>query len=371
MSESILALRAKGAPQFVTIDADKLLAVAVKAFEEETGRQLAPAQVENYVLEVCAYMMAIHAAEVQLALEQNLLAWSRAARIDAIGAERDTPRLPAERARGRVTLILDPALPLRTVEAGSRVQFAGRPGIVFELAEDLVAGNGRGSAEVYIVAALTGAAANGIASGTVGSMIDAVPEILTVTLTEGTAGGADEEADEPYIVRVAGAWERISRGGNAEANRVVALGYSADVIDVHVVRNADRELDFTFLMADGAPDASEVEAIEAYLMDGRLPQGETAHVFAPALDSREIDLNLAVTRAAAEAEAVIAVEAVLAIWRASLGGSIVPTEITTAAASVAGVVDASLPGVTYDAVAPNAVRDVTLGTVTVTLVSGD
>lgn len=75
-------LNAAGAPDFVTLEAQTLLDQAKAHFEAGTGRTLSPSQVEMYLLETIAYMLAVRGGEEQLAFENGLVAYARSDWLD-------------------------------------------------------------------------------------------------------------------------------------------------------------------------------------------------------------------------------------------------------------------------------------------------
>lgn len=358
-------LNTSGAPEFVNTDAQALLKLAISNFEVETGRVLSPSQVEMYLLETVAYMLAVRGAEEQLAIQDGYVAYAQSARLDLIGAERNTPRLLASpatttarfiRADNTVTRIRIPQ-GTRIGEAGGLVQFGTLAVAYIEV--------GQASVEVDVQATEVGIGGNSFAAGEISSIIDPVPGIASVTNLTATGGGADVEGDPRYRVRLALAFEGIGNGLSQERYVSDVLAWNARCIDVAVTRPQPGYVNIYPLMDTGAANAQELASLGAVFNGSNTHQGDFIQVFAPTSHDFSFELVLTVSDPDAASRAEDAVHAELNTWEAQLGGYIAPSELVRAARAIAGVLDADVPDLSFAVVSETAWRNCTGFVVTV------
>lgn len=350
----IQTLNDEGAPDFFEQRAERLLAEAIGHFEAATGRALAPSQVENYLLETIAYMLTIRAGESQSSVEQNLLAYAVGDRLDVIGADRATPRLQATFATVTARLA-GPFTSNRAIPEGFRINFGGA---VFAVRSETLAFNGAAFVDVELVSLGSGPVPTVLVIGDAGALVDTLPGVTSAVLSTLPVGGALREEDGPYRVRIALAPERISRGGSRLGYEAVTRDWDARVLAVYSVRTQPGYIRVVPLMLGSQPISDEDQAsLLAYLGDGRTPQGDFVSVEPPVAETFAVALSLVVERASAVAEAEAAVGAVLDAWRATLGGRIVPSDLTNAARAVPGVIDASVDGLEFLQLPDDSFRD--------------
>ncbi|MGR3760880.1 baseplate J/gp47 family protein [Roseobacteraceae bacterium NS-SX3] len=349
-------LNAAGAPAFVEADAQKLLEAAIAKFEAETGRQLSPSQVEMYLLETVAYMLAVRGAEEQLGFENNLVAYARPEWLDIHGAERNTPRLEASPATA--TLLFEtsgPAAASITIPAGTRVSNATGQVQFLTLSAALIA-TGAASSEVAAEATAPGIYANGFPAGAISVLVDTIPGIATVRNLAETGGGADTEGDARFRARLALAHERLGTGLSQERYVADVLSWNARCIDVAVIRPQPGYVNIYPLMDTGTPNAAELASLMSVFDESNIHQGDFIQAFAPDAHAFTFQLELKLSGPDAAGPAEAAVQAVVGGWAQRLGGYIAPSELTRAARSVEGVLEASIPDLAFAPVAANAWR---------------
>ena len=352
----ITALNEAGAPQFVTIEASRLLDQAKAHFEASTGRSLSEMQTEMFLLETIAYMLTLRGTEEQLAFEDCFVAWARASALEAHGEDRNTPRLQAAPAttslrftvpQPTLTQILIPA-GTRVGDAGGLVQFATREAVIIEV--------GQSSVNVPATATQVGIAANGFPIGALSVLVDPVPGVSTVTNLTESGGGAELENLARYRERVALAFERIGDGLTRERYVPDVLSWNARCIDVHVDRPQPGYVDLYPLMDTGAPNAEEIASLQAVFTKSTTHQGDFIQVQVPTPYEFTVELKLVLSDADAADDAEGAVQDVLDEWERSLGGYIAPSALTDAARDIVGVVDADVPNLAFFAVAQSSWR---------------
>lgn len=361
-------LNAAGAPDFVTVEAKLLLDQAKAHFEVSTGRTLSPSQVEMYLLETVAYMLAVRGAEEQLAFENCFVAYAQPGWLDKHGADRNTPRLAAAPATTTLRFTVpNPAVAAISIPAGTRVtNDAGQ--VQFKTQEAAFVDIGETTVDVKAEATEPGVQANDFPAGSLSVIVDTVPGVTSVTSLTETGGGAEVEDDARYRARLALAFERIGDGLSKERYVTDVFDWNARVLDVAVLRPQPGYVSIYPLMDTGAPNSEELASLLAVFNESNIHQGDFIQVFVPAAHTFSFTLTLTVSQHEATAPATEAVQAVLDSWARVLGGYIAPSELVRVAKSQAGVVEAEVSGVDFTEVSETAWREGTISSVTTELV---
>ncbi|MCA0423978.1 MAG: baseplate J/gp47 family protein [Proteobacteria bacterium] len=346
---SLDALKALPAPQLFTVDAQVWKARLVTWFEGETGRTLYPMQIEMLLIEALAYAMSVLGEEAQAVAEQHLVALAGIAGLERLGPNRSTPRLAASKARVTLRFSIPQARAEAVfISAGTRVG-AGN-GMFFTLAPCVIA-IGALSADVTAEAEFSGLAGNGFLPGQLTSMLDPVAGVVVTNPTE-SSGGADAEDPELYRLRLANAYERISTGGSFAWYRETAIGVSAAIIDVAVVRPQPCVIDIYPLTLAGAAGIdlrnqvlatfNTAEALDIRFGDDVFVKPPVAVTGAPVLTIRGRGMASTI-----QADATAAAQAVLKVWRERLGAAVAPSDLEKAVKVLMGVIDAEVSGLAF------------------------
>ena len=361
-------LNAAGAPDFVTIEARRLLNDAKAHFEAETGRTLYPSQVEMYLLETIAYMLSVRGAQEQLAFENCFVAYARSQWLDTHGAERNTPRLPATPATTTLRFSTGgPANARIRIPAGTRVaDEAGQAQFMTTAVAFIEAGEQQ--VDVRAAATEPGAQANGFAEGALSAIIDQVPGIAAVTSLSETGGGAEREDNDRYRARLALAFERIGDGLSRERYVTDVLGWNARCIDVAVIRPRPGHVNIYPLMDTGAPNREELASLLTIFNTSNTHQGDYIRTFAPIPHEFEVDLSLTLSDPDAVRPVRAAVQQVLDGWARTLGGYVAPSELIRVAKANTGVIEADIAELRLSRIADVAWRKGTIGDVAVEVV---
>lgn len=345
---SIDALRATPVPALFETDASVWRGKLIAWFEAASGRTLYPMQVEMLLIETLAYAMSVAGEEAQMVAEQHLVATAGEAGLARLAPNRSTPRLPAAAARvtlrfarlaGFVGAIFLPA----GLRAGAGVTF------VTLAAATLAAGTL--SIDVTAQAEVAGVAGDGFAPGQISTLLDPIAGVSVVNVTT-SAGGSDPEGLEAWRLRVANAFERVSSGGSRAWYRETAMGVSAAIVDVAVVRPQPCYVDLYVLTAQG-PAAPPLKAQVAAAFDTSAALDIRFGDLVSLRDGVAIDvaprLILRVRGAPADiADRARAVaQPVLADWAQRFGASVAPSLIESEARALAGVIDAELADVGF------------------------
>jgi phage-related baseplate assembly protein len=204
-------------------------------FEAASGRVLYPAQVENLLLKVLAYVDSERRIATQYAAEQNLVEYAAGPHLDALGANLETPRLQPRPAQCDVAFALSaPGPALARFPAGTAVKTADGVIAFATLADAWIPAGQVESRPVPAQCLEPGAHANGLAPGVLCCLAPAAEGRSASNATE-TGGGGGLESDEAYRARLLLAPARFG-GGTADGYRLAALGASPDVADALAVQ---------------------------------------------------------------------------------------------------------------------------------------
>ncbi|MGH1577696.1 baseplate J/gp47 family protein [Planktotalea sp.] len=357
-------LNAAGAPDFVTADAGTILDMLKGFFETETGRTLSPSNAEMYLLETAAYMFSIRAAEDQQGFENCFVAWAQERFLEAHGTGRNTDRLQPRAATTNLQFETDaPALTRIRIPSGARVSDdAGQ--VQFLTLSDAFIEAGQTQIDVAAVASDVGSFANGFPIGSLTSIVDPVLGVAAVTNLTETGNGSEIEELGRYRARVALAFERIGDGLSKERYLSDVLGWNARCIAVEIIRPQPGYVSIYPLMDTGAANAEELASLLSVFDETSIHQGDYIQAFAPEAHVFSFPLDLTVSDPAAKDLAVAAVQGVLDVWGQSLGGYIAPSELIRVAKDVSGVIEADVPGLTFELVSRTKWRSGTISDVT-------
>lgn len=347
---SLERLKALAPPILFSRDAAALREQYVKWFEEVSGRPLFPMQVEMLLIETLAYAMAMLGEEAQAVAEAHLVAFAPASALELLGVNRSTPRLPAARARVTLRFSLAEARQETTlIPAGARVSAGGA--VTFATMSAGVIPIGALYIDLTAEAVESGEIGNGFLAGQITTMLDPIAGVGVTNATI-SAGGADIESVELYRLRLANAFERISSGGSFSWYRETAIGVSAALIDVAVVRPQPCIIDIYPLTVLGAAGVDlRAQVLAAFNTNDALNIrfGDDVYVKPPVAVTGSGTLTVRGRNmpASIQADAAGAAELVLKVWRERLGSVVAPSDIEAAIKALPGVIDAELAGIAF------------------------
>jgi len=349
-------------PEFVSIDPAAIEADLVKRYEEKSGKTLYPAQVERLFIDQVAYAKSLILAAIQHAGEQLLVRYSSAPILDYLGDLVSTPRLLAKAAGSPLLFSAPVSTTARLIPAGTRVTTADGK-VAFTTDQDVSIPAGASQATVKATCETPGSSGNGWAVG----QINTIPELpfdgLSVTNSDVTGGGADEESDDRYRERIILAPEAYTNAGSRGAYRYHALAVHQSIIDVAVLGPddpngpAEGNVALYVLMEDGLPSAEMLANVKAKVSGEKIrPLCDTVNTYAPAVVAWSIKARLtffsSAERSVSLAAAQAAAEAYAADRRAAFGRDVVPEQVI-AALQVSGVYRAELEFPAFAVVQPH------------------
>lgn len=334
-------------PQFIEIDAQKILDECIAEYERLTGRPLYPAQSERLLINLIAYREHLMRVGIQEAAEQNLVAFARAPMLDHLGELVGVTRLPAQPARCILRFSLDtPAVSPLLIPAGTGA-YSSDGKHLFITESDKTIEIGAIGIAVPAVADTEGADANGLQPGTITVLAsDVIDEALAVRNADATSGGSDEEADGHFRERIMLAPEVFSVAGSELAYRYHALSASSSITDVGVVSPSPGVVELFPLTTRGLPDSATLALVKAAVGSEKVrPLTDQVNVAAPERVAYALSIRLTLYRNAdaetSRKRAIAALSAHADLLRAELGRDVVRSQFIDSAL-VSGVYDVEI-----------------------------
>lgn len=334
-------------PVFLATDPVTVTAECIALFEATLGKTLEPAQVERLLVNAMAYRESLTRMAVQLAGENNCVAFATGTNLEALADLVGVQRLADIAASCEIRFSLataggsDLAIP-----AGTRVKT--RDGaFIFAVAVDAKIAAGNTFADVSCTCQTTGDGANGYTAGEVNSLLDPIAGVVTAINTTTTSGGVTLEADDAMRERARLAPYRFGTAGSYGAYRFHALSVGAWVLDAKVTSPIPGQVQVAILTNQGAPTVAQLAAVTAALSaDTVRPITDTVNVIAATQITYTVAASLTIytgqDSASITAAAELAVEALAATRRRQLGLDITPAQILAAILSVPGIYNATL-----------------------------
>ena len=227
--------------KFIETDAGKVYDTILGDLENGVREPLYPGDERRIFGESLAQVIVSVYNSVNDACRQKMLRYARSSVLDALGENRDTPRLNPTYATTTLRFgITEPMASNIIIPAGLRV--TGDFVHYFLTDATVVLYAGALTVDVEATAEKGGAEYNDMAIGELSQIVDLsdVAMIDYVTNTEPTGGGGDQETDEAYRERIREAENRLSTAGPEKAYRYWALSSSPIVTDAVVESETER-----------------------------------------------------------------------------------------------------------------------------------
>lgn len=219
--------------KFVDYDAENIISNLVAQFEAVLGETLQPSDERRLFINALAQVIVGINANINDTGNQVLLRTARGEALDAIGEWWGVERIGAKSAHTKLNFTLSVEQGTAyVIPSGTRATPDGK--IYFATTEALIIPAGSKEGTVEAICLTEGVAGNGYTSGQVKYIVDNVPFLASVSNTETTSGGADEEADDSLRERIRLAPESMSTAGASAGYEYFARSGSADVGDVVV-----------------------------------------------------------------------------------------------------------------------------------------
>lgn len=323
---------------FAVKDAAEVEREIVRAYEQASGRSLAPGDPVRLFLLTIASVIVQQRALIDFTGKQNLLAYSSGGYLDHLGALLGVYRLPATAARTTLRFTLSAPQPGATIiPLGTRATPGGGD-VYFSTTAPVSIAPGETVAEAEASCLTAGAAGNGYLPGQISKIVDPLPWVRMVENITTSAGGADTESDDSLRERIQIAPEKFSVAGPVGAYEYWAKTAHQGIIDVAVVgppHTDPGDVEIIPLMTGGEIPTSEVIDLVYSVCNAEdvRPLTDNLTVAPPepveyALSIRYWVLRRNATRALAIQDAVQRAAEGWILWqRSKVGRDIVPSEL--------------------------------------------
>lgn len=341
MSDNVIA----SAPVFVNTDPQAIVRELTASYEQATGQNLYPAQVEQLLINLFAYRESLLREAVNATARQNLVAFASAPMLDYLGELVETYRLPAAAASTRLTFSLDEPAPRDIIiPQGTRV--AASDSMIFVTDTETIIRGAALSTEVAATCTEPGRQGNGWQPAQISTLLDATDDDVTVSNLSQSSGGSDAESDERLRSRIKLAPEAFSNAGSRGAYHYHALTVHQSIIDVSISRPEPGTVQIVPLLDSGLPDDDMIRLIAAHVSGEKLrPLTDTVVVVKPDEIPVQIDAVIRPYPGTMVSEVLAAARAsisdYISLRNRRLAQDIVPSQIV-AALSVKGVYQVTL-----------------------------
>ena len=221
--------------QFIETSAQQVHETVISELENGVNDPLYPGDERRIFGDAMAEVIVAVYNSVNDACKQKMLRYARGSVLDALGENRDTPRLDPTFATTTLRFGINEAIASNIViPAGIRVTNDFVHYFLTDATVVLYAGSLY--VEVSATAESGGTDYNDIAIGEISQIVDVsdVPLLDGVTNLTITEGGGDREEDEPYRERIREAENKLSTAGPAKAYKYWALSANSLVTDAVV-----------------------------------------------------------------------------------------------------------------------------------------
>ncbi len=334
----------KNAPDISFIDGktiDDVRAEMVANFEEfmsdATGEtvSLGNASVRRMILYSAAAQIYQGFQYVDRAGKQGMLKYSYSDFLDNLGLLKGVTRDGAKAAATTLRFTLSA---VRTVATGipKNTKVSAGGSVYFATDEYAEIPAGETTADVAATCTETGTDGNGLAVGTMTTMVDPVQYVASVTNTTETEGGAEIESDDDLADRIFLAPGSYSTAGPEDGYLYHAKKFNSSIGDVVATSDqAAGRVDIVFIMDDGStPGAEMISDLQEYLSGETIrPMTDLLTVSAPEEITYTIDLTYYINRsdsarAVTIQEAVQTAVADYVTWQRTIGRDINPSKLT-------------------------------------------
>ena len=313
---------------------------------QATGVYPLPSYPETFLLEIIAYQHILIQELINQEGLQNLLAFARGARLDHIGALVGCERLPAQKARTTLRFTFEEHSQEIIIPAGTQV--ASKSGKIFSTIKTKTLQPGENIADIIAECTQTGEDGNGFVAGEINQVIEPMPYLISVENITVSSGGADEEEDDRYRLRIQMAVESFSVAGPKLAYVFHAKSAHQSICDVKVWSPSPGEVVVCPLVLEigggEVPSQEILNLVSEYLNDETI-RPLTDHVTVQAPEKIEFSCearlqfyeNQATLADIATESGKKALENLFFSWSQRLGQDIVPEKIVELLQKQSGV----------------------------------
>ena len=259
--------------EFITTDANLIFDEVITSLESGVSEPLYPGDERRIFGEALVPLFVAMYNAMNDAARQKMLRHARGEVLDALGERVGVERLAPTEALTVLRFSMNSAITENVlVPEGTRATsdnsryFATTKAAVIEAGQLYV--------DVEAVSVGSGTSFNDIEAGAVNSLVDLIPYVDTVSNTEPTDGGADEEDDDSLRERIRVAPSKLSTAGPVNGYRYWAMSADSSIADVSV--KSEQETITRTLAVNGGKAYKggsdlNAESLVVYLADGTTP----------------------------------------------------------------------------------------------------
>lgn len=331
-------------PVIIEPDYDGTLKRVKTKYKLRTGHYPDTNDPETFQLEQLAYEREQLVDDINETAKQNLLGYATGANLDNLGVFVQTPRQPPSAATAEFLFTLTDDHPDTTIASGYEV-LAADGETVFATTTDISVAAGIATTTAILTAQAAGDQGNNFLPGEINTPLTENETITSVTNTTTSQGGAPEESDDKYAMRIYLAPSSFSVAGPYDAYIYFARSASPAIADVSVWSPLPNDISICAVLDGGVvPDATIKQAIldQCSPVINR-PLGDRVSVVDSTPVTAEGVLNIQVYREAAaltdniKATARERADWVIESWEGKLGRDIVPEAIESRVQLIGGV----------------------------------
>lgn len=347
-------------------------------FSDKFGLTLAPADPESLLIDLIGYAYTLSQYGVQEAARQTIITSATGSNLDLIAVPFGVTRLEPTLARCTIRFTGTSISTPRFIPTGTRVRSDDGEVLFTTVESGSIPGGSSGFIELIAEASVAGQVANGYAPGTISRLIDPIPSVSAVNVTE-SQGGADTESDDRLRQRIPEALNTAAPSTRAGYSAVVKR-LSPLIVDVGVFGPLERnalgldtrlgEVDLFILTVDGLPSPELLDQIEDEFEGSKTRiVADFVHVLPPQRLLFSVYAGLTVLPGVdpvdVRARAEQAILRVVEQWAITLGTDVIKNRLVASVMGVYGVVDVT---VTAPDIALNRSQWAALDTLTVEVI---
>lgn len=280
-------------PKFEFVDANKDAVVAelLSMFKTITGRTLAKGDPVRLFVLVIANAFVLLLNKINETGKMNLLAYSKGAALDHIGAPFGVERIQATGATTTMRITASTTRP-EGVQIPKGTRFTAGDGIMFATEQAHFILNGDTQIDVKAECLTLGEVGNGYSIGAISTLVDPIPFVASVENITVSEGGGDMEDDDAFRDRIHEAPESFSVAGPTGAYEYHAKSVSKLISSVKVVSPKPGDVVVYPILSTGELAGAEIlDAVNAKLSHRYIrPLTDNLSIKAPA--KKEYSINV-------------------------------------------------------------------------------
>ena len=325
---------------FVETDSAKLYTMIIGSLMDSCDDALYPGDERRIFGEAIVALFVSLFSEFNDKMKQRTLQYARGTVLDAIGDRYNVVRVEPTSATATFRFsVSDLQSDNIIIPAGTRITADGA--VYFSTIETVVLAAGDEYVDVVASCSEGGSAYNGLAAGSIATLVDLIPYVSSASNITATSGGADgepytEAGDDSFRERIRLAPAAMSTAGPESAYRYFVMSADPDIIDVAIICPEDQPnvVNIYPLMTGGAiPTVAVLAKILDAMRDDVRPMTDNVKAIAPTAAAYEVEIKYYTTKDT-EASTIQAIEGeggaidqYLAWQSAALGRDINPDEL--------------------------------------------